>query len=115
MYTPFKSMGEWNEYKNKTTEIKTMLAKAKELRKMSIIAEEGFKTTIADVWYPLTLKFVMVYGKEMVPFDIRWEINDIEKNCFEAQQTVWPRHVLYQEKRCGNRKNMKMSKNTNYT
>ena len=97
MMTPFKSMEEWNEYKFKSTEIKTMLAKARELRNMSIITEEGFKTKIANVWYPLTLKFVMMYGKEMIPFDIRWEINDIEKNCFEARQTVWPRHVVYQE------------------
>ena len=31
----------------------------------------------------------------MVPFDIRWAINDVEKHCFEATLTGWPRHVLY--------------------
>ena len=94
LMTPFKSMEEWNEYKSMTGEIKTTLAKARELRNMSIITEQVLKAKIADEWYPLTLRFVMMYGKEMVPFDIRWSINEVEKNCFEARQTVWPRHVI---------------------
>ena len=97
LMTPFKSMDEWNEYRDKTDEIKNVIAKANHLREMGVISEMGLRTRIANVWYPLTLQFVKQYGKEMVPFDIRWAINNVEENCFESSLTKWPRHVLYEK------------------
>ena len=69
LMTPFSSMGEWKEYNDKADEIKNVIAKAKELRNICIITDQGLKSRIATVWYLLTLQFVNQYGKEMVPFD----------------------------------------------
>lgn len=33
-------------------------------------------------WYPLVQSFIGDYGKDMVPFDARWAINDVETNAF---------------------------------
>ena len=96
MMTPFSSREEWDEYKNMTGEIKNMIAHANKLRDMSIITEQGLKTRIATIWYPLTVKFIKRFGKEMVPFDIRWAINDVETYVFESTPTGWPSHVLYE-------------------
>ena len=49
LMTPFSSMEEWNEYRDKTGEIKNMIAKANGLRGMGIITEEGLKSRIANV------------------------------------------------------------------
>ena len=46
------------------------------------------------VWYPLVISFVNNYGKDMVPFDIRWAMNDVETYAFGAQPTTWPPKVL---------------------
>ena len=46
------------------------------------------------VWYPLVLSFNDNYQKDMVPFDIRWVINDAETYAFGTQTTTWPPKVL---------------------
>ena len=46
------------------------------------------------VWYPLVLSFINNYEKDMVPFDVRWTMNDAETYVFGAQTTTWPPKVL---------------------
>ena len=46
------------------------------------------------VWYPLVLSFIDTYEKDMVPFDVRLAINDVETHAFGAENTTWPPKVL---------------------
>lgn len=46
------------------------------------------KEQLQMIWYPLVLLFIKNYGRDMVPFDVRWEINDIETNTFEAENST---------------------------
>ena len=49
------------------------------------------------VWYPLVLSFIDNYEKDMVPFDVRWAMNDVKTYAFGAQNTTWPPKVLDNE------------------
>ena len=53
-----------------------------------------FKEQLWMVWYPLVLSFTNNYGKDMVPFDIRWAMNDVETYAIGAQSTTWPPKLL---------------------
>ena len=46
------------------------------------------------IWYPLVLSFINNYEKNMVPFDVRWAMNDIEMYVFGVQTTAWPPNIL---------------------
>lgn len=47
------------------------------------------------IWYPLLSSFIEDYGNDMVPFNVRWAINDVETNKFQAlNSTNWPPKVL---------------------
>ena len=46
------------------------------------------------VLYLLVLSFIDNYEKDMVPFDVRWAMNDVETYAFGAQTTTWPPKVL---------------------
>jgi len=97
LMTPFTSMEEWNTYNEKLTKIKSVIADSMDLLENGMITMVGLSSRIANDWYPLTVQFIAIYGREMVPFDVRWAINDVEKNCFLAMPSTWPRRVLYEE------------------
>ena len=46
------------------------------------------------VWYPLILSFINNHEKDMIPFDVRWAMNDVETYLFGAQTTTWPPKIL---------------------
>lgn len=65
---------------------------------IGLITKTGLCSRIAKEWYPLTIQFMRIYGKEMVPFDVRWAINDVERNCIKTRQTTtWPLNVIYEK------------------
>ena len=37
---------------------------------------------------PTFLSFIEDYGKDMVPFDVRWAINDVENNAFQSHNSI---------------------------
>ena len=46
------------------------------------------------VWYPLVLSFIDNYEKDMVPFDIKVVINDVETRAFGTEASNWPPKIL---------------------
>ena len=42
----------------------------------------------------VALSFIDTYEKDMVPFDVRLAINDVETHTFGAENTTWPPKVL---------------------
>ena len=57
------------------------------------ITNNKFKEQLHMVWYPLVLSFIRNYDKDMVSFDVRWAINNVEAYAFGAQTTTWPQKV----------------------
>lgn len=39
-------------------------------------------------WYPVVLSFIENNGKDMVPFYVRWVIDDVETNEFQANNST---------------------------
>ena len=95
LMTPFSGVKEWRAYEENVREIRTVLADARNLKNAGIITKEGYVSRVAARWYPLSLTFIGEWGTEMVPFDIRWAINDIEEHALAIRQTSWPSHILY--------------------
>ena len=63
----------------------------------SIVTNNNVKEQLWMAWYPLILSCLDNYEKDMVPFDIRWAINDVETHAFgtQAQTTnTWSPKVL---------------------
>ena len=58
------------------------------------ITNNKFKEQLRMVWYPLVLSFIDNYVKDIVPFDVRWAMNDVETYALGAHTTTWPPKVL---------------------
>ena len=61
---------------------------------LGTITNNKFKEQLRMVQYPLVLSFIDNYKKDMVPFDVRWAMNDVETYVFGVQTTTWPPKVL---------------------
>ena len=61
------------------------------------ITNDKFKEQLRTVWYPLVLSFINDYEMDMVPFDVRMAINNVETYAFGAHTTTWPPKVLNNE------------------
>lgn len=60
------------------------------------ISKYKFKEQLQMIYYPLVLSFIEDCGKDMIPFDVRWAINDVETSLFQVQNsTNWPQKVLF--------------------
>ena len=97
LMTPFVDVKEWREYQEQVTQINLVISDTRNLLNAGIITDKAYKSRVTCYWYPLVLQFVAQWGTEMVPFDVRWVVNDIEENTLEITQTSWPCHVLYRE------------------
>ena len=98
LMTPFTSVKEWRAYQAKVTEIKSGISDARNLMNAGIITDKAYKSRMSCYWYPKTKQFMNEWGTEMVPFDVRWTVNDVEDTILEMKQTQWPSNVLYREK-----------------
>ena len=58
------------------------------------ITIDKFDKQLQMVWYPLVLSFIDNYEKDMVQFDIRVVINDVETRAFGAKTSNWPPKLL---------------------
>ena len=98
LMTPFVSVKEWRTYQEKVTEIKSGISDARNLLNAGIITDKAYKSRMSCYWYPKAKQFMIEWGTEMVPFDVRWTVNNVEDTILEMEQTQWPSHVLYREK-----------------
>ena len=64
--------------------IKDCMYNGRNLLDSDTITNCKFKEQLRMVWYPLILSFIDNYEKDMVPFNIRWAINDVEMYVFGA-------------------------------
>ena len=94
MKTPFISVSYSRKYFKHLIAIKDCMHNGRTLVDLGTITNNEFKEQLCRVWYPLALSFINNYGKDMVPFDIRWAMNDVETYAIGAQSTTWPPKVL---------------------
>ena len=94
MKTPFISVSYSRRYFKHLIAIKDYMHNGRTLVDSGTITNIEFKEQLRMVWYPLVLSFTNNYGKDMVPFDIRWAMNDVETYAIGAQSTTWPPKVL---------------------
>ena len=73
--------------------IKDCIHDGRTLVDLGIITNNKSKEQLRMVWYTLVLSFIHNYEKDMVPFDVRWAMNDVETYAFGAQNTTWPPKV----------------------
>ena len=52
------------------------------------IANNKFKEQLRMVWCLLVISLINNYEKDMVPFDVRWTMNDVETYAFGTETTV---------------------------
>jgi hypothetical protein len=50
---------------------------------------QAFKDVLLAQWLPLSNNFIVRYGKELVPHDIRSAINDVRRNV-DLHTLTWP-------------------------
>ena len=41
---------------------------------LGILIKEKCKLQLKHIWYPMVLSFINEYGKDMIPFDLKWII-----------------------------------------
>ena len=94
MKTPFISVSYSRKYFQDLIAIKDCMHNGRTLVDLGTITKDNFKEQLRMVWYPLVLSFIDNYKKDMVPFDVRWAMNDVETYAIGAQSTTWPPKVL---------------------
>ena len=75
--------------------IKDSIHNGRTLVDSGTITNNKFKEQLQMVWYPLVLSSIKDYEKDMVSFDVRWAMNDVETYAFGAHTTTWPPKVLH--------------------
>lgn len=83
--TPFISVSYSRKYFKYLIAIKDYMHNGRTLVDSGIITNNKFKEQLCMVLYPLVLSFINNYGKDMIPFDIRWAMNDVEMYVVGAQ------------------------------
>ena len=95
MITQFKQLVLNRDITAHLTTIRNFMNNAHTFMDSGTISKDKFKEKLKMICYPLTLSFIEDYEKDMVPFDVRWAINDVETNAFQAQNSIyWPPKVL---------------------
>ena len=94
MKIPFDTVMCYQRYQAHLTAIKDFMDNGHTLMNSGAITKDKFKEQLQMVWYPLVLSFIDTYEKDMVPFDVRLAINDVETHAFGAENTTWPPKVL---------------------
>ena len=85
MKTPFISvLYSRRKYFQHLIAIKDCMHNSRTLVDLGTITNDKFKEQLRMVWYPLVLSFINDYGKDVVPFDVRWAMNDVETYIFGA-------------------------------
>lgn len=64
------------------------------------ITKDEHARKMKEEWCPLVYSFIDTYGKLMVSEDIRWALNDVEKNV-ALTKTSWEGHELVTEDAMG--------------
>ena len=59
---------------------------------------QAFKDVLLAQWLPLSNNFIVRYGKELVPHDIRSAINDVRRNV-DLHTLTWPPIWVYLEQK----------------
>ena len=90
MKTPFDTIMCSKRYTAHLMAIKEFMDNGHTLIDSSTITIDRFHKKLQMVWYPLVLSFIDNYEKDMVPFDIRIAINDVETRAFGAKTSNWP-------------------------
>ena len=88
MKTPFISVSYSIKYFKNLITIKDCMHNGRTLVDSGTITNNKFKEQLCMVWYPLVLSFIDNYKKDMIPFDVRWAMNDVETCEFGAQNTT---------------------------
>ena len=94
MKTPFISVSYSTKYFKHLIAIKDCIHNGRTLVDSGTITNNKFKEQLLMVWYPLVLSYISYYEKDMVPFDVRWAMNDVETYVFGVKTTNWPPKVL---------------------
>ena len=94
MKTPFDTIMCSKRYTAHLMAIKKFIDNGHTLIDSSAITIDKFDKQLQMVWYPLVLSFIDNYEKDMVPFDIRVAINDVETRAFGAETSNWPPKIL---------------------
>ena len=84
MKTPFISVSYSRKYFKHLIAIKDYMHNGRTLVDSGTITNNKFKEQLQIVWYPIVISFIQNYEIDMVAFDIRWAINDVEKHTFGA-------------------------------
>ena len=94
MKTPFDTIMCSKRYIAHLMAIKEFMDNGHTLIDSGAITIDKFDDQLRMVWYPLVLSFIDNYEKDMVPFDIRVAINDVETRAFGAETSNWQPKIL---------------------
>ena len=99
MMTPVYSEDEYRNYMILVMRIKNTIAELREDCDENRISKDEFRLRLGKTWLPLTKSFIKEFGKEMVPFDVRFAINDVETEGLGLSATEWPAKVKWTRKK----------------
>ena len=94
MKTPFDTLMCSKRYTAHLMAIKEFMDNGHTLIDSGAITIDKFDKQLQMVWYPLVLSFIDNYEKDMVLFDVRVAINDVETRAFGAKTSNWPPKLL---------------------
>lgn len=92
----FETEEERDKFASKDRGIKDHIASTNYRLQDGDMTKEEHTRELKDVWCPLVYSFIQTYGKTMVSDDIRWALNDVEKNV-GLPETTWTGHELTTE------------------
>jgi hypothetical protein len=74
----FRNESEYERWLHRTEEIRSRYESLKDCIDDNDISYEDNNSPLREQWLPLIDSFIQAFGKEMVPQDIRWTINNIQ-------------------------------------
>ena len=96
----FATHDERDVYQAGNSRIKDEIAAINYSHRDGCITKEEHAGKMKEEWCPLVYSFIDTYGKLMVSEDIRWALNDVEKNV-GLPTTSWDGHELVTEDAMG--------------
>jgi hypothetical protein len=79
MVISFRNLEENDRYKKDVKKIRKDCKLFFEKKDSEVLSNKGLSFVLDHVWAPLSESFIGDWGKDIVPHDIRWRYNDVQR------------------------------------